>query len=101
MNPNRLPSDFRFQSIFNCQKYADTFHKINFDVYGNVIIYLEMDSRYYNNFSILRGCSHQREKFPLKARVVFLDRDKFTVVRNSIFYIFTYSSNTFTSNAFS
>lgn len=59
-----------------------------------------MDSRYYNNFSVLRGCSHRREKFSLKARVVFLVHDKFTVVTNSIFSIFTYSSNTFTSNAF-
>ena len=59
-----------------------------------------MDSRYYKNFSALPVCSHRREKFPLKARVVFLVHNKFTVVTNSIFYIFTYSSNTFTSNAF-
>lgn len=59
-----------------------------------------MDSRYYNNFSVSRVHSHRREKFLLKARVVFLVHDKFTAVTNSIFYIFTYSSNTFTSNAF-
>lgn len=59
-----------------------------------------MDLQYYINFSALRVCLHRSEKFPLIARIVFLVHDKFTVVTNSIFYIFTYSSNTFTSNAF-